>query len=281
MGKNVFLALICNFIYSSELNSSRFQHVDTGKVVKSEGEDVKIEDGVNRGGDSEVKKKTKFSIKPYFIGFGFDPFTLLYNFFTNFNNSDNSKSNNLLDFRFKVDTGLNRILFAMNFGILRWKVETQLSGIDYIKETVASFINPCVYYNFLKKNSLRNALYIGGGINFNMTSYSEIDTNNTENSVDNTFKDKKFWLWFNLELGNRIRIIRFFYVNANFRITFLNFNLRNSNDKVKRSISSPHDLYGYGYIKKSYNIEFCINFLFNINLFDDEKVTLRESYLYM
>ncbi len=287
MVRSVLLALSCNFIYSSDLKSSvsnRSQNANVDDVVKSNNKntDAKIGTEVNKkSAVSQVKKKTKFSTKPYFIGFGFDPFTLLYNFFTNFNNIDDAKTNNLLDFRLKVDTGFNRILFATNFGILRWNIETKFFGINYIKKTTAFFINPCVYYNFLKKNSFRNAFYIGGGVNFNMTSYSETDTDNTENSPDNTFKDKKLWLWFNLELGNRIRLIRFFYINANFRITFLNFNLKSYNDKVKRSISEHHDLYGYGYAKKSYNIEFCINFLFNIDLFEDEKVNLRESYFYM
>lgn len=285
------LVLICNFIYSSEkVNNSIKKNgntvnssVSVDKVVEKSKGDIsvgnKLSNNVNSG--DIAFKSIKFNKKPFFLGIGFDPFTLIYNLTTNFNNFMDAKTNNLLDFRFKVDLGFNRLIYAINFGVLWWKLENTLSDINYTKTTNAFFINPCVYYNFLKKNSSRNALYVGGGINFNGTFYTEVDNNNDENSADNTFSDKKFWLWFNLELGNRIKIVKFLHINANFRITFLNFNLKKDNDKLKQEISSHHNLYGYGYYEKSYNVEFCLNFLFNIDLFYDKKVEVRESYLYL
>ena len=290
---NVVLILLCNFVYSSDTgiksdNITNNSLIGNSEIVPKSFDSVI--DSVKKGEDLgkaiknaagvETKKKTKFSKKPYFLGIGIDPFTFLYNLLTNLSKSMGAKSNNFLDFRFKIDTGFNRILLGINFGLLRWTTEIVETEIIFKKSTIAFFINPCIYYNFFKKNSSRNALYLGGGINFNGTFYKEVDAY-SEESTENTFYDKKFWLWFNLELGNRIRLLRFLHLNAHFRITFLNFNIKSVNDRISVNISNPHILYGYGYYKKSYNVEFCLNFLFNIDLFNDKKVEIRESYLYL
>lgn len=279
----ILLLLLFNTAFGAEINQNTvggntediLGQIEQVNKLKNNIPEEKIQ-GDNKEKEKKPKKK-KYSNAPSFLGIGFDLFTFLYNYLTSINDLPNIKKNNYFDSRFKLDTDFNRIIIAIYGGYLKWKIETD---DDFERETNAFFINPNVYYNFIKKNSYRNAIYIGGGINFNTTFYEQRSINDTLAEY-NSYKNKSFHIWFNIEVGTRIRIIKFLHINTNFRITFLNFNLKNISDKERPDISKTYKLFGFGNIDTSYNVEFCINLIFNIDLKTDDYVTKRESYLYL
>lgn len=275
----LLLILLFNPIYGKDIsmntNNGNIDVLDKIKNIDIEKNKEKEKTDIEKK-NNEKKKVKKYSNTPSFLGFGFDLFTFVYNLLTKTNDFQNIKTNKYYDFRFKIDTDFNRIITCISGGYLNWKIKTE---DDLERKTEAFFINPNIYYNFFKKNSFRNALYIGGGINFNTTFFTQKSFND-EFEEYNSYKDTSFHLWFNIELGNRIQIVKFLHINANFRITFLNIKLKTITDKSRPEISTPYRLYGFGHTNTSYNVEFCINIIFNIDLKSDVYVIKRESYLY-
>ena len=74
----------------------------------------------------------------------------------------------------------------------------------------------------------------------------------------------------------------FLHMGVALKFNFLRFQIKNKSDFSNiRKVSFDPFIYGFGPYNASYNIEFSIYLYLNINLFNDEKVTRRESYLDM
>jgi len=224
--------------------------------------------------DSKKKdNKLKFNCKPSFIAVGFDAFSLIYNLIVEA--QDVSVDNmTYIDTRFRLNTDFNRIIADISFGILNSNSELKQKNEKNSKK--GFFLNPNVFYNFIKKNSERNVVYAGGGFNFNRINYEHKNTSNN----DNNFKETYYNIWFNAEGGCKTNIISFLHMGVALKFNFLRFQIKNKSDFSNiRKVSFDPFIYGFGPYNASYNIEFSIYLYLNINLFNDEKVIRRESYL--
>ena len=232
--------------------------------------------GENNVKDSKKKdNKLKFNCKPSFIAVGFDAFSLIYNLIVEA--QDVSVDNmTYIDARFRLNTDFNRIIADISCGILNSNSELKQKNEKNSKK--GFFINTNVFYNFIKKNSERNVVYAGGGFNFNRLKY---DHKNTKDNYNN-FNETYYNIWFNAEGGCKTKIISFLHMGVALKFNFLRFQIKNKSDFSNiRKVSFDPFIYGFGPYNASYNIEFSIYLYLNLNLFNDEKVTRRESYLEM
>jgi len=269
----ILLQLIISFsLFSKENNSFPLENnkaINVNEIIEN---NKKSE---NYKKTEEKNKKLKFNYKPSFVAVGYDFFSTIYNLL--FEVQDNTLSNvSYIDLRFKLNTDFNRIITDISFGYLHNYSELTEKSEKNTKK--GFFINSNVYYNFLKKNSERNTLYTGGGFNFNRLKY---DHKNTKDNDEN-FNETYYNIWFNAEAGCKTKIISFLHMGVALKFNFLRFQIKNKSDFSNiRKVSFDPFVYGFGPYNASYNIEFSIYIYLNINLFNDEKVTRRESYLDM
>jgi hypothetical protein len=274
----IFLQLIISFSLFAKENN-KFS-LDNTKAVNID--DISKNNNISKSNkktneknekDEKKDKKLKFSYKPSFIAVGYDFFSTLYKLITE--TQDNTLTNvSYIDIRFKLNTDFNRIITDISFGYLHNYSELLEKNENSTKKSF--FINPNIYYNFLKKNSERNIIYAGGGFNFSRTKY---DYKNTKYSYEN-FYETYYHIWFNAEAGCKTKIISVLHMGISLKFNFLNFQVISNSDFSKtRSVSFEPFLYGFGPYNASYSIEFSIYLFLNINLFDDIKVIRRESYL--
>lgn len=271
----IFLQLIISFsLFSKEKNNFS---IDNTKAININdiNKNNEISENYNKTEEKEKKKdkKLKFNYKPSFIAVGYDFFSTIYNAIAE--TQDNTLSNiSYIDVRLKMNIDFNRIITDVSFGYLHNHSELTEKNAKNSKK--GFFINPNIYYNFLKKNSERNILYAGGGFNFNRIRY---DHKNTKDNDEN-FYETYYHIWFNAEAGCKTKIISVLHMGVNLKFNFLKFQIDNKSDFSElRKVSFDPFIYGFGPYNSSYNIEFSIYMYLNINLFDDIKVIRRESYL--
>ena len=227
---------------------------------------------VDKDGKEIKEKKNKFSYKPSYVAAGFDFFTLIYNLILENQNTSITNVSHF-DCRSKVNTDFNRIIVDFSFGFLYSYSESFENGEKNTKK--GFFLNPNIYYNFLKKNSEKNTIFAGGGFNFNRSNFK---FENPKDSNKN-FKEVYYHIWFNVEAGCKTKIISILHGGVNLKFNFLKFKLKTKSDfSNTRSASFDPFIYGFGAYNASYNIEFSIYLFLSINLFEDINVVRRESF---
>ena len=272
--KIIFLQLIISFSLLAKENNNF--NLDKTKAI-----DV---NDINRNTTNEKTAKTerteiknnnkiKFNCKPSFLAIGYDFFSTIYNLIVE--TQDNTLSNvSYIDLRFKMNIDFNKIITDFSFGYLH--NYSELSEKNEKNTKKGFFINPNIYYNFLKKNSERNTIFAGGGFNLNRLKYYHKNTNTS----DNNFTETYYNIWFNAEAGCKTKIINILHMGINLKINFLNFQVNSKSDFSKtRNVSFDPFIYGFGPYNASFNVEFSIYLFLNIDLFNDTKVIRRESYL--
>ena len=230
------------------------------------------DDDINNNKKNKVK--TKFSYKPSFFAVGFDLFSLIYNIISKTSTENGSSDNSYIDCRVKGLMDFNNIIGDISFGYGKMSSKYTENTTEFNESSF--FINPNVYFNFLKKNSERNIIYLGGGPNI---SYNKYTMKKTSDDMYN-FEERSIFLWFSIEGGCKTYIIPYLHAGINLKINFLKFNpYNNSNFSDTRKITYQQMIYGFGYNTSSYNAEFSIYLFLNIDLFDDNKVIKRESFI--
>ena len=224
--------------------------------------------------DVKKKNKLKFSNNPSFVAVGFDLFSLIYNVISKTAETDGSSKNSYIDCRIKTLLDFNKIVGDFSFGL--GKISSTFKERGDVFNEFSFFLNPNIYYNFLKKNYERNVIYAGGGVNLGVNKYS------LENKIDSlyNFNERSIYLWFNAECGCKTYIVQYIHLGVSLKFNFLKFRLSDKSSISKnREVSYKLQIYGFGENISSYNVEFSIYTFFNINLFDDEKVLKRESFV--